>query len=459
MTIQEQKYGFAEPFQQLIVAAALQDALFLPMYADLLKPQYFDYEYLTSIMRIAQELLRRNSVVPTRVVLYEEVKDFCTRFQLSHDIAVTMLDRLSSLYALDVTDMSYIRERVIKFGQRQAFKAAVLHAVQNLNASEDFGEKEYEKSRRMMDDAMTVGQNVRNLGLSVYKNLEEIPKLAARSSAGLLRKIPTGYETFDKMTNGGPGRGEMYAILGESGRGKSSWLINVAGFGVKNGFNVFHYTIGDLDEVDVGIRYAAHLTRTSTIDVIRGTESYIKKAGILRKYDRHLHIKEFPSGEATMAHIRAHAMRLCSVEGIRPDIIIIDYPEELAQTNDSMYLSGGEVYTQIRNLGKDMEAVMYVASQPKTEWQTGAPHEVLRGKHLAESSKKLHKLDGLLSWNMTPEEEGQGRGRLWVDKQRRNKSFAVIHCRVELEKMLITETKPPPEPPPSEKPHRRRRVD
>ncbi|MCG8433052.1 MAG: hypothetical protein MJA83_03345 [Gammaproteobacteria bacterium] len=440
-------FGFSEAFQKSIVAAALKDPSFLLQYDDVLTPTYFDYEYLTSVMRTAHELCGRLGQVPTKLSVQEELKEFCVRFNLGADESNTILARLEELYAIDGYDLPYLQDKVVEFGQRQALRVAVMDVISLLQKPRKNGEDSTtEKARSIMEKALRVGLESRDMGLDVYPNLLKIPDMAARSTSGLKKKIPTLFETWDKNTYGGPGRGEVWVVMALPGRGKTTLLVNLGAAALKSGYPVFHYTIGDLDKVDVAVRYAARLTGCTTYEVITRSDIYMRRAEKLSKYNPHLMVKYYPSGTVSMQHIRAHASKMRSVKELSPAVMIIDYPEELRPMHGrggDLYSIGGDNYTMMGAMAYEFDCLLYAGSQVN-RWKPQHPDDVVKMDNIAESWKKPQKADGILSWNMDVEEHMLGMGRIWFDKVRRQKSYYILHCTVDLHRMTISEAKRPP---------------
>lgn len=437
---QQGTYKYEGDFQKSIVSAALQDPKFLVQYNDVLLPGYLDHEYLSSILRVARELTERLEEVPTKLTLVEELKEFCTKFNLASHDRESVLNLTEELYSNKVNNLDYIQDRVVDFGQRQALRAAIMKIVTLFQSGKG---DVHEKARKILDEALTVGLSTSDMGLDLYPSLINLPSLAAKSPSGKGKKVPTMIPTLDKMTHGGPGRGEVWVVVGLPGRGKSTFLVNIGAAGLKNGFCVVHFTIGDLNEIDVGVRYAARLTMSSTYDVVSGSEAYLRKASKVSRYNPHLFIKYYPSATATMDHLRAYVSRIKSLHEVSPAIIIIDYPEELKrQFGDNLYLGGEHNYSYANKLAADFDSTVWLASQPK-QWKADHPKDVIKGEDMGESRRKFQKVDGMVSWNMSYEEEMMQRGRLWVDKTRRDKSFYLVHMETDLERMVIREGKPP----------------
>ena len=126
-------YGYEEDFQKNIVSCALQDPSMMLQYKDILLPSYFDYDYLSSIVRTSRELTERCGEVPTKMTLVEEMKEFCVRFNLSGTDREFILGKLEDLYDTEISNIEYVRSKVVDFGQRQALRGAVLKIVTLFN--------------------------------------------------------------------------------------------------------------------------------------------------------------------------------------------------------------------------------------------------------------------------------------------------------------------------------------
>jgi len=439
----ESTFGFEEQFQRGIAAALLKDPTFLIHYEDILLPSYFDFDYISTIVRIARELTERIGQVPTKMTMVEEVKEFCVRFNLSAEERDNILNKLEEVYVIEDYDLSYIQDKVVGFGQRQAFRVAVLKAVTLLsNSKQKFKEDVYDKAWDLIDKSRYAGSGIRDMGIQLYPSLEMIPDLAAKSPSGLGRKIPTLFKKLDEATMGGPGRGEVWSVMGLPGRGKSAFLMNIGAAAVKQGEPVIHITIGDLNEIDVSVRYAACLTNSTVYEVITKSDAYMSKAAKLSRYSPYLRVKYFPADTVTAQQLRAFVARVRTIDEISPALIIVDYPEELKHTGDNSYKELGGDYTTFNKMAAEFEALLWTASQPQ-RWKPEHAKDVIRGINIGESFKVFKKLDGFVTWNMSHEEELLNRARLWVDKTRRARSYYLVHMDTDLERMRIQEGTPP----------------
>lgn len=426
-------YEYAEGFQKRIAALCLQDPTFLKDYEDVIDPRYFDFEYLTSITRVAMELVSKHNEVPSRATLIESLKEFCSRYKVSAHVVEDYLQRVIELYKIDLVDASSVKERVIRFGQRQALKESVIEIIELID-----NDSQFERSLDLIQRALQVGQTTKDLGLRLYGHFCELPGLIARTGRhDKSKKIPTMIADFDHAIHGGPGRKEVWAVLGLPGVGKSQWLVNVGAVALLLGFSVIHVTVGDLDEEDVCVRYAARLTHLPMIDVVNNVQEYQRKAQKLDQYlDRYLRIKYYPSHGLTIPALRAYIAKIITIDGISPDMIIVDYPDEFRPEMDNDYTNMGRIYSGLGGIAAEFDAVMWVASQVQ-RWSPAGEEDYITQANVADSWRKAHKADGIISLNQTVDEYHRNRARIWLDKVRRGRKHLLIPVLADLTKCYI----------------------
>lgn len=415
-------YKYQESFQRRIAALCLKDPIFLQDYEDVVDPRYFDYDYITSIIRIAKGFVTKHREVPSKSTLVESVREHCDTYKVSEKESKEILDKLESLYSIDVIDPTSVKDRVIKFGQRQALKSAVMEIADIIDQ-----DSEHDRALELVQSALQVGQSTRDLGVQAFGQFSALPKLMAESGIyDRSKKIPTMISSIDSAVFGGPGRKEVWMLMGLPGVGKSQWLVNMGANAINNGFNVIHITVGDLDQIDVLSRYSARLARVPIDCVIQNTEEYQRRA---KKLDaivgRYLRIKYYTAGSVTAGNVRAYISRLVMVDDIKPDLVIVDYPDKFRRVHDSDYTNMGIVYTDICGIAGDFNCLVWVASQVQ-RWSPKGEEEHITQDNVADSWRKAQDVDGVVSFNQTIDEYRRGRARAWIDKVRRGrKNFLV----------------------------------
>jgi len=430
-----EKYGYAADFQLRIAALILRDPAFIKEYDDVVNPSYFDVEELTSLVRVCKNFYDKHKELPSKSSLVQEIKEFCSSYRIPESDSEAIYSSVDRIYNLDLIDPGSVKERVVRFGRRQAMKIAVKELAEL--TEQDSG---YDKAVSLVENALRVGYNTKSLGLNLFPNLLKLPKMATRADRGIVHKIPTLIPTFDRKIIGGPGRGEIWTVLGLSGIGKTQLLVNMGASAVQQDFPVVHITVGDLDEEDVAVRYAGCLTSTDYRDIINESPSYMRKASKMSSYTgKYLRVKYYDPGTVTVAHIKAYISRLVAVDGIKPGMIIFDYPDEFKMDDDSnTYMAMGRVYNELKSLCKQYNCVGWAASQVN-RWIPKKKFDVITRMNIADSSKKVHKADGIVSLNQTFEEHKAGKARLWVDKVRRGECYFLVPLDVDYSKSQIRE--------------------
>jgi KaiC/GvpD/RAD55 family RecA-like ATPase len=402
---------------------------------------YFDYDYLISIIRIVREFVEQYGIVPTRETMSQSIVDYSQKYSVDKNTIDLMLQQLDVLYHMDLSDGPAIKDRLIQFGKRQALRAATLQCATLVHKDESF-----EKAREIIDQALRVGENVNDLGLNFFGNVENLPSLIASDSAySVVKRVPTMFPTLDAATNGGPGRKQVWVIMGLAGGGKSTVLVNFGVAAIKRGMCVVHYTLGDLQEVDVGLRYAARFTGVKQSDIVAGNEQFRDRAKNIAGMQRQLLIKYYPSQVASVSTLRSHLSQARTVMGFCPALVIVDYADELKEMrHDDLYQAAGHVYSSLNQLGADFDALVWTGSQVGRYSPKSSDEDLITKENISDSWKKAAKADGMISINQTRSEYEDGRGRIWIDKVRRGKSFKKFCISVDLERSLIREVEDKP---------------
>lgn len=422
MSGKDSTYKYSESFQKRILALCLNDISFIHDYGEVIKPSYFDYSYLVTISKVIIELITKHGQLPSKSLLVEEIKDRCESHGIGDEDRQYVLEELDEIYSIKIIDSEALKARVIRFGKRQALKAAVIEVADIVD-----NDAEYDKVNHIITNALLVGENVNDLGAQVFGNFYNIPSEIRVGELQYGTKISTGFPLLDSAIRGGTKTGEVWVIMGPPGSGKSQVLVNIGAVAILHNWPVAHITIGDLDEEDVKVRYGARLTHTTMDDVIDGTEDYLYKAKKLDKMiGRYLRVKYYAPNKANPETLRSYLSKLISIDGVVPKVIIVDYPEEFKpyMPNDT-YQNMGRIYSDLKTIAYDYKSVVWTASQVR-RWRADKDTDVITQDNISDSWLKAAKADGILSFNQTVTEYHNNRGRLWIDKTRKGKKFFLV---------------------------------
>jgi len=406
--------AYGKSFQEKIMQALLSDAKFAEQMMEVFESSYFELKYLQFLADRYFSYSKKYKVFPTlqllAMIIREDLKvgtDTILRDQI-----IEYLQRMKA--NPDPGDLQFVREKSLDFCRKQALKAALENAVDQMQADK------YESIVESIKKAVQVG-TAPSVGHDFFNELD------ARFTRLKRDTIPTGIPELDKkdLLNGGSGKGELLCVVGGSGSGKSHWLTMIGANALREGRNVLHYTF-ELSETAVGIRYDSNLCDMDSSEVMDHKDQ-VKKFYDENKLGR-LYIKEYPTNTASIFTIRSHVERL-DLKGFRPDVIIIDYADIMRSTRqfDSLRHELKLVYEELRALAMELQIPIWTASQSNKE---GANAEVIDMTNMSEAYGKAMICDFIISVSRRSHEKASGWGRLYVAKNRAGRDGLVFPARI-----------------------------
>lgn len=423
-------YEYDGSLQERILALILKDPRLAASRREVLRPDYFEDTNLSTLARLGLNYYDRHGEMPSRAMLRTLISEWSQQVQFPPEMRAALALRAEKIYDMPPDDAPGITERIVKFAQRQALRQAMDGMVDLLREDKDLG-----KARAMLERALMVGHGASRTGSSVLEGLDTLPERAQATEASRV-KIPTLLPTLDAESC--PRQGERWLVIALPGGGKSSYLTNIAANAVRQGFSVAHATLGDLHEEDQEVRAAARLLKLPQSEVLAGSDAYYSAASRIDRRKASWHIKYWPSEAASVSDIRAWLMHLTTVMGVHIDMLVLDYIGELKQ-GDNSYAGTGSDFSLLGQLADDFSILVWTGAQVQRRGADLGEEDVLQMAHIAESWKSAFKVDGCVTWNQTPQEHANGRGRLWVDKVRRGRSKYLIPMTVDYTMSLFRE--------------------
>lgn len=314
-------------------------------------------------------------------------------------LQVSVKEQLREAYKASEEDLEYVQEEFSTFCVNQQLKKALLSSVNLLKAGD------YDSIKIMIENAMKAGQD-KNMGHEYIKDIE------SRFREDNRTPIPTPWDDFNSLLQGGLGNGDFGLIFGNPGGGKSWCLVALGGFAVRRGYNVLHYTL-ELGEDYVGRRYDSFFTQ---IPVDRITKHKEKVEEIIPAIPGNLIIKEFPTGKATIHTVESH-IKKCIDLGITPDLILIDYVDLLSSKRKSIDRKAeiDDIYVSTKGLARELNVPIWSVSQVN---RAGAKDEIIEGDKAAGSYDKMMITDFCLSLSRKAKDKINGTGRFHIMKNR-----------------------------------------
>ena len=393
MTLQNiEQYG--PHFQTKVLSSLLTHKKFLVNIYDVLNDDDFSNQAHKWIVKEIIRYYDKYHTTPTLDVLKVEVQ------KIENEVLqVSVKEQLRAAYKASAEDLEYVQEEFSTFCINQQLKKALLTSVDLLKAGD------YDSIKIMIENAMKAGQD-KNIGHEYLKELE------ARYREDTRNPIPTPWDDFNILLQGGLGNGDFGLIFGNPGGGKSWCLVALGGYAVRMGYNVLHYTL-ELGEDYVGRRYDSFFTQ---VPVDRIAKHKDKVEEILPQIPGNLVIKEFPTGKATIHTIEAHIKKCIDLD-INPDLILIDYVDLLSSKRKTVDRKAeiDDIYIGTKGLAKELNTPIWSVSQVN---RAGAKDDISEGDKAAGSYDKMMITDFCLSLSRKAKDKLNGTGRFHIMKNR-----------------------------------------
>ena len=386
------QYGIQ--FQIKVLSSLLTHKEFLTNIHDIISEEYFENTGHKWIIKEILKYYQKYNTVPSMDVLKVEVK------KLDNEVLqVSVKEQLKEAYRASDEDLKYVEEEFSNFCKNQQLKKALLNSVDLLKAGD------YDSIRYLVDSALRSGQD-KNLGHEYNKDIEY------RYREDNRRPIPTPWEPFNDIMQGGLGEGDFGLIFGNPGGGKSWALVALGGMAVKMGYNVLHYTL-ELGEDYVGRRYDAFFSGIPVNKILNFRE---KVESVLENLPGNLIIKEYPMGKASISTIESH-IKKCTDLGTKPDLIIIDYVDLLRSKRNNRERKDeiDDIYISTKGLARELKIPIWSVSQVN---RAGAKDDIIEGDKAAGSYDKIMITDVAISLSRKKEDKVRGTGRFHIMKNR-----------------------------------------
>lgn len=387
------KYGHG--FQTKVLGALLTQREFLLNIADSLDPEYFESTAQKWTVEYISKYFQQYHTYPTIETLSIEIK------KIENEVLrISLTDSLREAYKMaDASDLEWVEKEFSDFCKNQQMKKAIMTSVDLLNLGD------YDGIRALINDAMKAGED-KNVGLDYLVDVETRYRDDNRGA------IPFPWKTFNDLTQGGYGKGDLVLLFGNPGGGKSWGVMAMGAYAAALGYNVVHYTL-ELSEGYVGKRYDAIF---SGIDVDKLTEHRKDVEESISKVKGKIMIKEYPPKRASLDTIEAHLQQMEHQNEFKPDLIIIDYLDLLRtkgrkERKDEI----DDVYTDAKGLAKQLMIPIVSPSQAN---RTGADEDILQAKNAAGSYDKIMIGDIIISLARGRKDKVNGTGNWHFIKNR-----------------------------------------
>ena len=367
----------------------------------------------------------------------EHIADLCEDKLNGKDKSLGKLysSTLENLYEIkDSINGSFIKSKLDEFVRAQNLKVGLVSAARaaqedRLDDAENIIRKTLDKKILLFDPGFV---------LSDPKGVSKVLKTSQNDLVKL--KI----NEFDRREIC-PARGELFLIMGLVNTGKSFFLNHVGVSALTQKKRVLHITlemswkkvmrryfqnifgiskheepqvIPIFEKDDEGNCHAITFRETVpklTFSTPRISSIISEKLEKIKKSNKKLIVKQFPTRQLTIPQLRAFIDNLIEYYNFIPDVILIDYPDLMKIDVNNKRVHTGVVLEEIRGLGVEYNAAIVAPTQSNRE---GYKTRWLSGQNTAEDHSKYATADIVVTMNQTDEENERKILRLFAPKVR-----------------------------------------
>jgi replicative DNA helicase len=394
---------FGRDFEGLVFAAIVSRAELLSSLADLMDPRWFSNHLHQHVVEVLLKLYQEYRVFPSRETVQQQLLEEHRRQGWEQETFREVLMELGRGYhrGTQLDETAVVRDKVERFARQQSFSVGILEAARLVQEHKQGRLEAMDEAIRVMRTSMSVGVTQPSFDVCDFLNRpSELFDADVLSSPRF--RVPVGIPRIDHHLEGGPGAGEVLLFLGEPNIGKSMALVSVAASAVRAGKRVA-YISTEMKPAQFGIRLLANLTQTGMDEVTINSKNYQKEADkfLLAYPGRQCKATYWPPGVATVANIRAWMSILNDRDSFTPEVIVIDYLDELragslfvkkgtdgAHTEDT-FSAQGDIMADLIALGVDHTCPIVSATQTNREGFGRDPQT----KHTGRSVAKVERAD------------------------------------------------------------------
>ena len=384
---------FGVNFQLKIISSLFDDKKFFQTITDILEPVYFDSDANQWLVKTIRDYYFEYKALPTLEVMKVKIGD------IENDVLqVTVVDNLKEAWRFrESTDLEFVKQETIEFCKNQVIKSAIMNSVDLLERGQ------YDDIKKLIDEAMKAGAE-RDLGHVYIEGIEE------RLTKSVRDTIKTSWDSINDVMDGGLGKGELGIIVAPAGIGKTWFLQTIATSAVKEGLTVVHYTL-ELNQSYVGLRYDTIFSGVPTANIKFYKDDVKKK---ISKLTGKLIIKYFPTKSASVQTLASHLKQI-ELQGIIPDLVIVDYGDILKGVGTEKRFILENVYEDLRGMAGEYEVPVWTASQAN---RSSLEEDIIDASKVAEAYSKVMIADFVASVSRKVQDKIANTGRFHVIKNR-----------------------------------------
>lgn len=311
---------------------------------DIIFPEYFD-GYHKILVDYEMEFFKKYRISADYDELAEMVNDK-EKDDLLKEHIYGLIEKIKVL-DLEHQKKESVKERAYKYFKSQKIKNTLIELAV------DWKKNTFDSMKVKMEDALKAGEP-KNSGHDYVRDVKKRLKKDFRNPVSILPGL-------DKHIGKGVSSGELFVVMAPTGGGKSMFLVRNGVAALLQRKKVVYYTL-ELSEEIVGQRFDACLNNIPLRDVSNFEELIVENA---QELQINLKIKNFPDGTATINTFYTHLDWLRCNENFIPEIIIVDYADNMKplQKGELLRHELVDIYKSLRAMAIEFGVPVLTASQ------------------------------------------------------------------------------------------------
>jgi len=335
-----------EKVEFLILRNLLHNEEYIRKVLPFIKAEYFEDYNQKIVFEEVLSFVQQYNQLATKEVLSIEVEKRTDINDTTFKEIVHLVDCLDDVPA----DLTWLTDTTEKWCRDRAIYLALMEAIQVADGKDE--KKNRDAIPSILQDALAVSFD-NHIGHDYLIDYEKRYELYHKKE----EKIEFDLEYFNKITKGGIPNKTLNIALAGTGVGKSLFMCHVASSILLQGRNVLYITL-EMAEERIAERIDANLLNVPIQDIAELPKSLYenKVAGIAKKTQGTLIIKEYPTASAHAGHFRSLLNELALKKSFKPDIIFIDYLNICASSRYKGNLSVNS-YSYIKAIAEELRGL------------------------------------------------------------------------------------------------------
>lgn len=337
---------FGHNFQLATLSLLIQDRVFAHQTMSIISAEYFDTKYMQWIFGKISDHMVKYQAPPTFDTLKGQIKS-----EIDENMQDAYFSVLQGIQEADLSDGKYIKDEVFSFSST---RFALNKAEEMVNHIE-MGN--LEKARSVMYEAFKPLDTT----TKIYDLKEDYNEVFDEELAS---PIPTPLDPFNKVTKGGPSRGDLAIAVGPSNFGKTAFLTATARHAANEGYKVAYFSL-ETRATQIFKRALAGLLEVPQ-DFLGDHTGLIERK--LEAMSGNVQLMQLRATTASIARI-SWGIEEMKANGFFPDMLIIDGLNQLKldkekrrynADNNSKFESLSE---ELRDMAGELDVVVHTVFQ------------------------------------------------------------------------------------------------